>query len=196
MATLAVIKMYKENYECVGSCLRTASSDVAKKEFGNKWLENLIFDMFETLYSNSSGVGLAANQIGVLKKICVVDIKRDGKKPLVLINPEYEPMNDELIDSQEVCLSFPNVASHIKRYKKISVTYQDFYGQEHNLVAEGFKATVLQHEIDHLKGIIHIDLSQSEPGLTDYEGYSVKLAQNALNSIIQSAEGAHEDERQ
>lgn len=195
MAVLSIVKMFKENYGCKGSCLRTPSSDITKEEFGSEWLKIFIHDMLETLYSNSSGVGLAANQVGVLKRICVVDIKKDGKKPLALINPNYEPLNEETMDSQEVCLSFPNVSSLIKRYKKIKVKYQDFYGQEHEFIAEGFKSTVFQHEIDHLKGIVHIDLNQKKDGVADYIGYGAKLAQNALDKIL-TKEGNEEDERQ
>ena len=62
--------------------------------------------------------------------------------------------------------------------------YQDFYGQEHEFIAEGFKSTVFQHEIDHLKGIVHIDLNQKKDGVADYIGYGAKLAQNALDKIL------------
>lgn len=185
MAVLSIIKMYKENYDCVGSCLRIPSNKVETNEFSSIWLKKFIQDMFETLYSNSSGVGLAANQVGVLKKICVVDIKKDGKKPIVLINPTYNSLSDEKVDSQEVCLSFPMMSSLIKRYKKINVTYQDFYGNEKQFEAEGFKANVFQHEIDHLNGIVHVDLNQNAEGILDYEGYNVKLARTAINNIVQ-----------
>ena len=195
MAILSIVKMYKENYECKGSCLRTPSNDITEVEFGSEWLKIFIHDMLETLYSNSSGVGLAANQVGVLKKICVVDIKKDGKKPIALINPNYEPLNEETIDSHEVCLSFPNISSLIKRHKKIKVKYQDFYGQKHEFIAEGFKSTVFQHEIDHLNGIVHIDLKQIQDEVTDYIGYSAKLAQNAIDKIL-NTEGSKGDERQ
>ncbi len=185
MAYLSIIKMYKGNYDCLGSCLRMPATEVTSNEFGSEWLEKFILDMFETLYSHSSGVGLAANQVGVLKKICVIDIKKDGKKPMVLINPQYVPVANEMVESQEVCLSFPMVSSIVRRYKKINVIYQDFYGKEYSIVAEGFKANVFQHEIDHLNGIVHIDLLESEEDISDYEGYSAKVARCALNSILE-----------
>lgn len=194
MAVLSIVKMYRENYGCKGSCLRTPSNSITQEEFGSEWLKILIHDMFETLYSNASGVGLAANQVGVLKKICVVDIKKDGKKPLVLLNPNYEPLNEETIDSKEVCLSFPNVSTLIIRNKKIKVTFQDFYGRNQEFIAEGFKSTVFQHEIDHLNGIVHIDLNQRKDGVADYIGYGAKLAQTALDTIL-TMEGTEEDER-
>lgn len=184
MAILSIVKMYKENYGCIGSCLRTPSADIVSDEFGSDWLKTFILDMFDTLYSNSSGVGLAANQVGMLKKICVVDIKKDGKKPLVLINPVYEPLGNETIDSREVCLSFPGISSSVTRYKKVNVTYQDFYGNKHSIIAEGFKSTVFQHEIDHLSGIVHIDLVDNAEDLNDYEGYSTKVAKNAVDNIL------------
>lgn len=184
MAILSIVKMYKENYDCVGSCLRIPSSEVTEDEFGSSWLKKFIQDMFETLYSNPGGVGLAANQVGILKKVCVIDIKKDGKKPLVLINPNYNALSDEKVDSQEVCLSFPMISSLVKRYKKINVTYQDFYGNKKIIVAEGFKANIFQHEIDHLNGIVHVDLKQNEDNILDYEGYNIKLARIAINNIM------------
>lgn len=189
MAVLSIVKIYRENYDCVGSCLRIPSNDVVSDEFGSEWLKKFIMNMFETLYSNSSGVGLAANQVGMLKRICVVDIKRDGKKPLVLINPKYEPLSDEIVDSHEVCLSFPMVSSLVTRHKKISVKYHDFYGKECCIVAEGFKATVFQHEIDHLDGIVHVDLVQNQDDLVDYEGYNIKIAKNAINNVLKEEKG-------
>lgn len=186
MANLSIIKLYNNRYDCVDSCLRTPSNEIYDNEFGEDWLKKFIYDMFETLYNNPSGVGLAANQVGVLKKICVIDIKRDGKKPVALINPSYSPFNDEMIDSQEVCLSFPAVVSNVKRYKKINIVYCDFYGEKHNIVAEGFKAKVLQHEIDHLNGIVHVDLNQNE--IMEYKGFASNIATKALEELIKKEE--------
>lgn len=193
MAKLSIVKMYKEGYKCVGSCLRTPSMEVFTEEFGCEWLNQLIFDMFETLYANASGVGLAANQVGILKKVCVIDLKKDGKKPLVLINPSYVPIDESLEDSEEVCLSFPLVSSTVRRYKKIKVVYQDLSGNRHEIDADGFKSKVFQHEIDHLNGIVHIDLNSNPKGVSDYSGYSYKIAKNALNNLLDV--GIKENER-
>lgn len=181
MAKLSIIKMYNGCYDYTGSCLRIPADDVAQNEFGSKWLEKYIFDMFETLYSYSSGVGLASNQVGMLKKVCVMDLKRDGKKPMVLINPKYKSIDNEYVDSNEVCLSFPDVSCVVKRYKKIVVTYKDFYGESHTIDAEGFKANVLQHEIDHLNGIVHIDLVDGK--VEKSISYREKLAFKAIESF-------------
>ncbi|MCM1295599.1 MAG: peptide deformylase [Muribaculaceae bacterium] len=187
MSKLSIIKLYKENYDCIGSCLRTPSRDITEDEFGSKWLETFIFDMFETLYNSSSGVGIAANQVGLLKRICVVDIKRDGKSPIVLLNPAYSAVNDELINSREVCLSFPNVYSNVKRHKKVSVVYQNFYGEKCSLIAEGFKASVFQHEIDHLYGIVHVDLNQDDE-INENLDYSAQVAKKAVETIVRRGE--------
>lgn len=184
MAILSIIQLHKENLNCGGSCLRTEATEVKKDEFGSKWLKRFIADMFETLYSCSSGVGLAANQVGVLKKICVIDIKRDAKKPLVLINPSYKPVTEDKVQSYEMCLSFPEVASTVMRNKKITISYQDFYGNNGFFEAEGFKAMVFQHEIDHLNGIVHVDLNCNSSELDAYEGYCVKMSEIAVNNIL------------
>ena len=188
MSKLSVIQLYKENYNCIGSCLRTPSVKVLPNEFNQEWLKTLIFDMFETLYAYPSGVGLAANQVGFLKQICVVDIKKDGKKPIALINPVYSPINKELVESKEVCLSFPQVSSCVKRYQKIKITFFDFWGNEQTIEAEGFKSFVFQHEIDHLNGIVHIDLNSNPEGLDFYPGNSSKMANIALQNIMNSGE--------
>lgn len=183
MAELSVVKLTRNEYECVGSCLRIPSKKIEDSEFQSEWLNNLILDMFETLYSYPSGVGLAANQVGVLRKVCVIDIKRDGKKPIALINPEYCPIEDTKVDSNEVCLSFPGVSSPVKRYKKIEVKYKNILGEEQTINAEGFKANVFQHEIDHVNGIVHIDLVDDYSKIEEYAGYSNTIAKKAFENL-------------
>lgn len=180
MSKLEIIKMYKNGYDCIGSCLRTPSINFLPGEFGTKPLKTLIYDMLDTLYSNSSSVGLAANQVGVLKRICVIDIKKDGKKPLILLNPSFSSVESITEVSEEVCLSFPNISASVNRYKKVKVAYKNFSGEECEIEVEGFKAKVLQHEIDHLNGIVHIDKANE---FHDYPGYSSKMAENAIKSL-------------
>lgn len=116
-------------------------------------IKRLINDMFETMYE-FDGVGLAAPQIGIAKKIVVID-DRDGNK-LALINPVITESRGEQI-SEEGCLSLPGFAGRVKRPEFVKVEALNVDGEEILLEAEGFLAIVLSHEIDHLDGILYKD---------------------------------------
>jgi len=120
--------------------------------------QKLMDDMLETMYA-APGIGLAAIQIGIPKRIIIMDIsrKKENKNPLHFINPEIVWKADEDIIYEEGCLSVPNQFAEINRPKECHVKYLDYYGQSKELVAEGILATCIQHEIDHLEGILFID---------------------------------------
>lgn len=120
-------------------------------------LQTLISDMVETMY-DAPGVGLAAPQIGESLQLIVVDIstEEDEQKFMVMINPEITEQEGNQVD-EEGCLSVLDLTASVKRSKKITVTYLDQTGQEQELAAEDRFAVVLQHEIDHLNGILFID---------------------------------------
>jgi len=115
-------------------------------------------DMLETMYA-SNGIGLAAIQIGVPKRIIVMDLSKEENKknPMYFVNPLIIKKNDEKITYEEGCLSVPNQFAEIDRASKCEVEYLDFNGNKQNLQAEGLLATCIQHEIDHLEGILFID---------------------------------------
>jgi len=183
MSVLSILKLENNSYNCPGHCLYEKATKLNENEINSSWIKQLAFDMLETLYFNTSGVGIAANQIGVLKNICVIDLKRDGKKPLVLLNPIYEKLSDEVIVSNEICLSFPNVMASMKRYKKILVSYTDLNGEVCNIEAEGFKSNVFQHEIDHLNGDTLIS-KYSPNDLVYSTDYSFRIAELAIKNLI------------
>jgi len=121
-------------------------------------LAKLIEDMVETMYE-APGIGLAAPQIGQSIKLIVVDTseEKDGEKQqMVLINPEITGHEGTQVD-EEGCLSVPELTANVKRYKKITVSYEDDQGQSHELSTEDRFAVVLQHEIDHINGILFVD---------------------------------------
>jgi len=120
--------------------------------------QKLMDDMLETMYA-APGIGLAAIQIGIPKRIIIIDISREkkNKNPLHFINPEIVWKADEDIIYEEGCLSVPNQFAEINRPKKCHVKYLDYFGQPQLLKAEGLLATCIQHEIDHLEGILFID---------------------------------------
>ncbi len=119
---------------------------------------NLIKDMLDTMYENK-GIGLAAPQIGVSKRIITVDIEwpeKDRRNPIVVINPEIVLKEDE-IKSQERCLSLPGISDTIKRSRYVKVKGLDANGNVVELEGEDLLAIVFQHEIDHLDGLVFID---------------------------------------
>jgi peptide deformylase len=120
--------------------------------------QKLMDDMLETMYA-APGIGLAAIQIGIPKRIIIMDIsrKKENKNPLHFINPEIVWKADEDIIYEEGCLSVPNQFAEINRPKECHVKYLDYFGQPQLLKAEGLLATCIQHEIDHLEGILFID---------------------------------------
>lgn len=127
-------------------------------------LRAFLDDMLETMYQ-SRGVGLAAPQVGVLKRMIVIDAEQTEDEngqhkrgnPMFLINPEIVYKSEEMIFFCEGCLSVPGQSADVERHQKIKVRYQDKAGHEQEIEAEDYLAVVLQHEIDHLDGILYID---------------------------------------
>ena len=129
----------------------------------NKDIQQLMDDMLETLYA-APGIGLAAIQDGVAKRIIVMDISRDRdrdkkpkKNPMYFVNPEIVWKSEDKFTYEEGCLSVPNQFAEIDRPKQCNVKYLDYNGQPQELKADGLLSTCIQHEIDHLEGILFID---------------------------------------
>lgn len=142
--------------------LKEKSLDVKKVD---DEIINIIDDMFETMYK-SNGVGLAAVQVGLLKRIIVISVPDidDENSPdfeLALINPEIIWHCEDTDTLEEGCLSFPEIREEVIRYSKIKVKYMDINGEDKILEAANYIARVLQHEIDHTNGIVFIDRLES-----------------------------------
>ena len=120
--------------------------------------KELMNDMLETMYA-ANGIGLAAIQIGVPKRIIVMDLSKEENKklPMYFVNPVITKKNNEKTTYEEGCLSVPNQFAEIDRPSKCEVEYLDYNGNKQNLKAEGMLATCIQHEMDHLEGILFID---------------------------------------
>jgi len=118
----------------------------------------LMDDMLDTMYE-ASGIGLAAIQIGVPKRIIVMDISRDEdkKEPRYFVNPIIKNKNEEKAKYEEGCLSVPDQFAEIERPNSCEVKYLDYNGKKQLLKADGLLATCIQHEMDHLEGILFID---------------------------------------
>jgi peptide deformylase len=121
-------------------------------------LRRLVDDMFETMYE-APGIGLAAIQIGVPKRVVVMDLakKDDPKEPRVFVNPQVLWRSEEKAIYEEGCLSIPEFYEEVERPAKVRVKFLDIDGVEQELEASGLMATCLQHEIDHLDGVLFID---------------------------------------
>ena len=121
-------------------------------------VKNLMDDMLETMYA-APGIGLAAVQVGVLKRIIVIDLSKEGEKkdPLFIVNPQITFKSDELISYEEGCLSIPNQFAEVKRPSSCKVNFLDYDGKKREINADGLLATCIQHEVDHLNGVLFID---------------------------------------
>jgi peptide deformylase len=121
-------------------------------------VRQLMDDMLETMYA-APGIGLAAPQVGALQRVVVLDIDREEVKtgPLFMANPEIVEASDEDVIYEEGCLSVPDHYSDVARPEKVRVRYLDRDGKQRELACEGLLATCVQHEIDHLDGILFID---------------------------------------
>ena len=123
----------------------------------NDEIKILINDMFETMY-NAPGIGLAAVQIGIPLRVVVVDIsKEDERKPHFFINPNIVWRSDKTSTYEEGCLSIPNQFAEIERPESCRVEYLDLNNKKKEIVASGLLSTCIQHEIDHLNGVLFID---------------------------------------
>ncbi len=123
-------------------------------------LKRLVADMFATMYK-APGVGLAAVQVGVPRRLLVMDIVKndtDPKQPIAMLNPEIlEVIGNERRMHEEGCLSIPDVYAELERPNQVRVRYMDLAGKTSEMICEGMLATVVQHEIDHLNGKLFID---------------------------------------
>ena len=121
-------------------------------------LRQLVREMLQTMYSED-GIGLAAPQVGIHKQLIVIDCDPDNATtpPLILINPTVKQVSRELCVAQEGCLSIPKVFLDVKRPRIIEVSYKDEYGHPHTLKANELLSRCIQHEIDHLSGVVFVD---------------------------------------
>ncbi len=118
--------------------------------------------MLETMYT-APGIGLAAVQVGVLKRLIVVDISKEGEKknPIFLINPKIVWKSDTLVNNEEWCLSLPGYYGNVDRYESCKIEYLDIEGKLNNINVSGLLSRCIQHEIDHCNGVLFLDhLSQ------------------------------------
>ncbi|MDT8880689.1 peptide deformylase [Halomonas saccharevitans] len=146
MAKLPILEFPDERLRTVATPVETVDDEVRR----------LVDDMLETMY-DASGIGLAATQVDVHRRVIVMDVSDDRSSPLVLINPEYTPIGDERDPMQEGCLSIPEYYAEVPRALKVHLKALDRDGKLYELEAEGLLAHCIQHEFDHLEGVLFVD---------------------------------------
>ena len=124
----------------------------------NSEIKSLMDDMLDTMYA-APGIGLAAVQIGILKRVIVIDVSKNNEKkqPLFIVNPKITSKSKEFVSYEEGCLSIPNQFAEVRRPNSCKINFLDYNGKKQEIYAEGLLATCIQHEIDHLNGILFID---------------------------------------
>ena len=151
---MAVLKLYEYPDEVLRQkCERVTKVDDELRKF----LDN----MLETMYIDK-GCGLAAPQVGVTKRIIVLDPNPSDedlsvRRPMYLINPEIVWRSEETVLFNEGCLSLPGQRAEVERYERVRVHFTDYNGKEQEILADDLLAIILQHEIDHLDGVLYID---------------------------------------
>ncbi|MDJ0648690.1 MAG: peptide deformylase [Xenococcaceae cyanobacterium MO_188.B19] len=145
--------------------LRQPAKRIAKVDDN---IRQLVKDMLQTMYS-ADGIGLAAPQVGVNKQLIVIDCEPDKPEnpPLVLINPKITRYSSQTCNSDEGCLSIPGVYLEVNRPEAIEVSFKDELGKPRKLQTAGLLARVIQHEMDHLNGVMFVDRVENEIALTE-----------------------------
>jgi peptide deformylase len=157
--------------------LRKVAKRVDPAEIADPIFQQLIDDMFVTMYA-APGIGLAAPQVNVSKRLFTVDLQDENEDhgPLVVINPKFAGAEGE-IEATEGCLSVPGMVGEITRFEKLVCTGLDRFGKKIELQAEGWFARCLQHEMDHLDGILYIDKAKNvREAVTDEERAEAEAA--------------------
>jgi len=155
--------------------LRQPAKRVAKVD---QSIRQLAEEMLQTMYS-SDGIGLAAPQVGVNKQVIVIDCEPDNPEnpPLILINPVIKNLGRNLCDAQEGCLSVPGVYMDVLRPEEVEISYKDENGRPQTLKASGLLSRAIQHEMDHLNGVMFVDRVENGLALTEElkkHGFSVQ----------------------
>ncbi|MFW5660903.1 MAG: peptide deformylase [Oceanicaulis sp.] len=119
-------------------------------------LRDLMDDMVETMYA-AEGIGLAAIQIGVDKRVIVMDLSEERNDPRFFVNPVITSLTEDLKPYSEGCLSVPEIYDEVERPARVKIEYLDYEGEKREEIAEGLFAVCVQHEMDHLEGIVFID---------------------------------------
>ena len=157
--------------------LRERARDVTVAELASPPMQQFIDDLVDTM-RHANGAGLAANQVGLPVRIAVIEVGDNPRYPYkpripltVLVNPILEPIDDELVEINEGCLSVPNLRGSVMRHVNVRVQYLDRHGAAHDNVRRGLTAGTFQHECDHLDGVLFLDRVDDPHTFTTWEQF-------------------------
>jgi peptide deformylase len=157
--------------------LRERAQDVPPDHIASAGVQALIDDLIDTMRA-ANGAGLAANQVGVPTRVAVIEVDHNPRYPYkppipltVLVNPVIEPLDDELVEINEGCLSVPNLRGNVARHVNVRVRYLDRDGVPHDEVRRGLTAGTFQHECDHLDGVLFLDRVTDPTTFTTWEQF-------------------------
>jgi peptide deformylase len=177
--------------------LRERAAEVSPEELRSDETQRLIDELIQTR-REAGGAGLAANQVGVAKRIAVVEVdeatrRRYPYKPpvplTVIVNPEIEPLSDEKLLINEGCLSVPGLRGDVERFAKVLVHYFDRNYAEHEDVVEGLTAGTFQHEVDHLDGVLFLDRVADPRSFSTWEQFERHHREEFLRRVAPFARG-------
>jgi peptide deformylase len=158
--------------------LRERARELSADELGSDEIQQLIDDMIETKRA-AHGAGIAANQVGRAVRVAIVEVEPGNPRypykpevPLtVIVNPELEPVDDELFAGNEGCLSVPDLRGDVERHVNVRVRYLDRDGEPHEEIRRGLTAGTFQHEVDHLDGVLFLDRVRDPSTLSTWEQF-------------------------
>ncbi|MEI6497042.1 MAG: peptide deformylase [Actinomycetota bacterium] len=157
--------------------LRERARELTLDELASPEMQQLIDDMIATM-RHANGAGIAANQVHVPVRITVIEVNHNPRYPYkpqipltVVVNPVIEPIDDEVVEINEGCLSVPNLRGNVFRSVNVRVRYLDRFGNEHDEVRRGLTAGTFQHECDHLDGVLFLDRVVDTRTLTTWEQF-------------------------
>lgn len=157
--------------------LRERSPEITRDELASSAMQQLIDDLIDTMHA-ANGAGIAAPQVGELVRIATVEVTDNPRYPYkpripltVLVNPIIEPLDDEVVEVNEGCLSVPNMRGNVMRHVNVRVRWWDRSGAEHDEVRRGLTAGTFQHECDHLDGLLFLDRVHDTRSFTTWEQF-------------------------
>jgi peptide deformylase len=157
--------------------LRQRSREITRDELASPPMQQLIDDLIDTMHE-ANGAGIAAPQVGQLVRIATIEVADNPRYPYkpripltVVVNPVIEPIDDELVEINEGCLSVPNLRGNVMRHVSVRVRWWDRDGLEHDEVRRGLTAGTFQHECDHLDGVLFLDRVRDTHSLTTWEQF-------------------------
>jgi len=157
--------------------LRESAREIDPTDIGSGTVQSLIVDLIDTM-RHANGAGIAANQIGVPLRVAVIEVNNNPRYPYkptipltVVINPVIEPIDDELVEINEGCLSVPNMRGSVHRHVNVRVRSYDEHGNARDEIKRGLTAGTYQHECDHLDGVLFLDRVTDPTTFTTWEQF-------------------------